>query len=161
MESEQLIIFRRCKSHVYNKIMDMLAELTGIEWGHVARDTSVMYLTSNEIPLKVGINYARRYQKQKAPILDIEITNKSPRIFDSEDTWSIHVLFELQSKLLDHQLLNDHKYNAIKGKLLLYQPQGELAECILESKEQWEKYPDISADIKPSKIFNKWLDDCC
>lgn len=147
-----IITSKPSKTAIFNRITACLNALTGEQWGYVDVANSTKYATSEVVPLKIGI-----YNDKKLA-LDIVIANKTPRLFTTDAAFVTALSVELQTKLLDHELLRDRRYAVLTGKLIRYTPTGEYAENVIESKQQWEKYPQLSIDkIERLGAKDLWL----
>ncbi len=150
-----IITDRPSKVAIINKIVKILNSLTGIQWGYVDIANSTKYITSEFVPIKIGLYDDKKIKN------DIVVGNKNPRLFTTDEMFVTALSVELQTKLLDSELLTQRRFAKLVGKLISYMPIGEYAENIIESKRQWEKYPQLTAEkIDRLDIKNKWLDDC-
>jgi hypothetical protein len=146
-----VIVFNRpSKSPVCNKIIKILCHLTGVTWGYVGKKT-IQYISSNEIPIKVGTstqNYYERFRKYK---LDIDIINRSSAEFSNVQEWEIAVTAELQYGLLKIPNLSP----SLREKIAIWQPSGEFAELLQTADEFLARYGDFVV-----KERDAWMLDC-
>ncbi len=163
--AETIITYKHSNSTIYNKIIKILNNLTGIVWGFVQSGRRVKYLSSVELPIKIGILWGKKYEKNIKYKLDISISNKSPAMFYDEDLWIEALTSELQVGLrcileCNDDLLQKEKILASVNK---WKPVGEFAEMIAYADEQLRLYAASGGVLEidcNDNTYDPWLEAC-
>lgn len=150
-----LVTDRPANSKIYNDLLRILHSLTGVQWGYVKNKHRVQYLSSVEVPLKIGIEWGKGYEKNVKYKLDISISNKSPAIFGDQTEWENAVKTELHFGLLELV-----KNEEIKNKISQWEPEGEYAEMLIFAAEQNKKYSYKGLEIAEQREYDLWLNNC-
>lgn len=130
---DQIITDRPSSSKLYNDIIELLTALTGIQWGYVRGRSRIKYISSVELPLRVGVTWGKVYEKRIKLKLDIEISNKMPKLFTCRELWADAVNAELVAGLL--KSVTDPQ---ICERIKLWKPKSELAALIIHASKQNE-----------------------
>lgn len=145
-----IIFDKPANSAIYNQIIKILDNLTGIKWGFVKSKHRVKYLSSNEVPITIGILWGKPYEKRCKP-LDISINCKTPSMFPTNDEWVDAVTAELQIGLLKFV-----KDNSILEKIKSLNMSGDYAELVIEAEIQNKKYKKYDPE---DGIYDIWVDN--
>ena len=148
-----IITNRPSGAKIYDDIIGILNTITGAKWGFVKKGARVQYISCEQIPIRVGIEWGKVYEKNIKYKLDIYISNKFPRMFAGRDLWRSAITSELQVKLqqsdkllqLDPQII--YRINSAKIS-------DEFAIMLLFSEDQNKKY------MCEGKVHDVWMNDC-
>lgn len=148
-----LVCNKSANSKIYDDVLKILDKLTGVKWGFVKSKHRVKYLSSVEVPIKIGIEWGKFYEKNIKYKLDISIQNKSPRAFESYVAWEDAIGVELQSGLL---LFTS---GTIADTVSQWEPTEEYADLLREAHEQNSAFQRQYAHSRMI-IFDAWADGC-
>jgi hypothetical protein len=148
MKEHKIILDRPAHSKIYDGLLRCLKRLTDCKWGYVRGKRIIRYLTSHEIPIKIGIYRGKLYENNCKFVLDIVIDNVPGDLFENTELWENALTAELQVKLL-HVVENDR----VRALISQWKPYGDYAEMLIESDVQ-NRHRAINV-----KSYDVWLDD--
>lgn len=149
---------------VHNESMRILNELTSVRWGYVSSGARSLYVTSVEIPIKVGAIWPRKGGRRDASTqfdLDIAVDSKYPSTFDSPSAWLASLTAELTERITPfvQQWLPDSKQRVKTARI---DRSSEIAEFQQYAEEQNQKYPNyiIDGQLVVGEQFFAWHEQC-
>jgi len=139
---------RSSGSGFYDDVIKLLGEITGLQWGYYKPSRRVQYVSSVEIPVKIGAIWGKNYEKNCKP-LDIEIIHKYKKIFDGNG-WADAAGSELKRKLLAHAPI---QYIA---KISSWKPSSKYIEARAYAEDQRKKW---GAPSETGAMYNRYYDE--
>jgi hypothetical protein len=154
---DQLVFDRPAKLSIYNDILKVLEDMTGLRWGWMPAKASSKYISSVEFPIKIGVEFIKtkaRTGKKTASKYDVVVENNTLNGHIDQGMWAEATVVELRDKLVLHiGRIEDPLLRAKVGlRIQRRSPRGDYAVVVSESLR--------SPIPTSSKVFDVWLDEC-
>lgn len=124
----------RCNNKLFTAAIQILTAMTGVKWGFMRRRRRVQYVSSLEIPLRIGTLVGKHYDKTTK--YDYNIVNKPGGLFHK---WVEHLTCELRvymiTAVVDASILKS---------ILAYHITAHTATLYDDAAEYNTKYANIS-----------------
>jgi hypothetical protein len=121
-----LIHYGRCSNLFYNTIIKILGQLTLpiVKWGYVRSKHRIKYITSVDVPVKIGACYGKSYEKRQKYKFDIDMT---PYIHHYSRKYTKYIEYNLAHTLLLYKLPI-----LLQNQLVEYKPHKKMQQVIDE-----------------------------